>query len=243
MNNKIERGWRRGSCGIEKITAPGSNLVGRKYRGIGCALVCAGLLTSSALTTTIGAHASSLVYTKADGNVYIANPDGSGDYQVTLDGIPSNPYTSPSQAQDGTIFVQRSAGPASSSIADMYRLAQNGTVLSEFQAQDPTTKNAWAPSTQPSDPVISPDGRNFAWTFVAAGESAGEVHGFAAASPSDQFGISLIGGGYGVSWMGDSRLLIGVAATTSTGAPAEKTSARTQPAATRPRLPITARSR
>lgn len=44
------------------------------------------------------ARGSSLVFTRPDGNVWLANPDGSGQYQVTLDGSAASPYSSPSQA-------------------------------------------------------------------------------------------------------------------------------------------------
>jgi hypothetical protein len=40
------------------------------------------------------AGADSLVFTR-DSNVWLANPDGSGQYQVTLDGTASSPYSRP----------------------------------------------------------------------------------------------------------------------------------------------------
>jgi hypothetical protein len=50
--------------------------------------------------------ADSIVFVK-DGDVWLANPDGSGQYQVTLDGTPNDPHESPSQADDGTIVAIR----------------------------------------------------------------------------------------------------------------------------------------
>jgi hypothetical protein len=44
-----------------------------------------------ALAGPASAWASSIVYTKADGNVWLVNPDGSGEHQVTLDGSPATP--------------------------------------------------------------------------------------------------------------------------------------------------------
>ena len=60
---------------------------------LGCVLV--------ALLSAGPAIADSMVFIR-DGNVWLANPDGSGQYQVTLDGTPDSPYSSPSQADDGT---------------------------------------------------------------------------------------------------------------------------------------------
>ena len=99
------------------------------------------------LSIASSAQASSLVFTKPDGNVWLANPDGSGQYQVTLDGTPSNPYSAPSQANDGTIEAVRGSGNG----AQIYRMSQNGTNLS------PPFSTA-APGTGPLDAVISPDG-------------------------------------------------------------------------------------
>ena len=69
------------------------------------------------------AFADSIVYIK-DRNVWIANPDGSVQYQVTTDGTESFPYRHPSQADDGTIV----AGHGS----EIVKLRQNGEELSRF---------------------------------------------------------------------------------------------------------------
>jgi Tol biopolymer transport system component len=110
------------------------------------------LLIALALAGT--AHASSLVFVK-DGNVWLANPDGSGQYQVTLDGSAGDPYKSPSQADDGTIVAARGSGPAT----QLYRMAQNGTLL------NPPVGTA-APATGPVEPVVSPDGTKVAFHYV-----------------------------------------------------------------------------
>ena len=47
-----------------------------------------------------------LVYIK-DHNVWLANPDGTGQRQLTTDGFKDLPYESPSQADDGTILAGR----------------------------------------------------------------------------------------------------------------------------------------
>jgi hypothetical protein len=94
------------------------------------------------LALAASAHASSIVYIHA-GNVWLANPDGSGQYQVTLDGSAAEPYSSPSQAQDGTIEAVRGQ--------KLYRMTQNGTLLNAPFATS-------AVGSPPLDPQISPDG-------------------------------------------------------------------------------------
>lgn len=84
------------------------------------------------------ANAASIVYTK-DGNVWIANPDGSGQYQVTLDGSPTFPYIHASQSDDGTIVANRGD--------KLYVLRQNGAVVRTI---DTILGNG--------NPEISPDG-------------------------------------------------------------------------------------
>src|SRR5688500_6963023 len=83
--------------------------------------------TSVSLISAAPAAADSLVYLK-DGNVFLSQPDGSEEHEVTTDGTESVPYTSVSQADDGTIVVGHGT--------DIVRLAQNGTELSRF---DPPT--------------------------------------------------------------------------------------------------------
>ena len=100
------------------------------------------------------ASASSIVYAK-DGNVWLANPDGTGQYQVTLDGTPSDPYKWPSQADDGTIVAQR----GTQSNARLHRMKQNGELL------NPPIETA-APGSGPIEPVVSPDGTKVAFYFL-----------------------------------------------------------------------------
>jgi hypothetical protein len=83
----------------------------------------------ASLVVPAAAPASSLVFNREDGNVWLANPDGSGLYQVTLDGSPGNPYGAPSQADDGTIVTTFGSGDNERII----RMRQNGEVLSDFE--------------------------------------------------------------------------------------------------------------
>jgi hypothetical protein len=97
--------------------------LGSRIRIVAIAAVGAALLAPAA------SQASSLVFLRPDGNVWLAYPDGSGLYQVTLDGTPANPYGAPSQADDGTIVTTRGIGGNEL----IYRLAQNGAVMSAFR--------------------------------------------------------------------------------------------------------------
>jgi hypothetical protein len=61
---------------------------------------------SSPARQASSAGAGSLVYVKA-GNVFLSDTQGSLQYQVTADGSPGDPYTSPSQDTRGTIYAAR----------------------------------------------------------------------------------------------------------------------------------------
>ncbi|MCA1707684.1 MAG: hypothetical protein LC808_32205 [Actinobacteria bacterium] len=106
------------------------------------------LVSSAAAAAT--AQAASVVYVK-DGNVWLAGLDGSGQYQVTLDGSVSNPYTSPSQADDGTIVAARAK--------ELYRMKQNGELLN-------APFGTASPFGAIINPRVSPDGTKVGFSFV-----------------------------------------------------------------------------
>lgn len=118
------------------------------------ALIGAGILIASG-----PAYASegSIVYIK-DHNVWLANSDGSGQYQVTSNGTYASPWRSPSQANDGTI--------AASHNDQIVRMKQNGTVLNAMNP--PPLKNSVSHMVDgvPVKVAISPDGKLVTWTFV-----------------------------------------------------------------------------
>src|SRR3954470_19557915 len=64
------------------------------------AALSAGLLAAGIFAAS--ASADSIVYAK-DGNLFLTSPDGAKGYQLTSDGG----YSSPSQADDGTIGAVR----------------------------------------------------------------------------------------------------------------------------------------
>src|SRR3954453_13630572 len=94
------------------------------------------------------ARADSVVYVK-DSNVWLANADASGQFQVTLDGTSANPYESPSQADDGTILAIREVPGGR---RQLFRMTQNGGLLTP-------PINTPAPGTGAIDAKISPDGK------------------------------------------------------------------------------------
>ena len=95
------------------------------------------------------AGADSIVFIKA-GDVWLANGDGSGQYRVTSGGG----YSSPSQADDGTIMAVRGAGGS----AQFHRMRQNGQVLNSFATPSPST---------PRGVEISPNGALIAFHWLS----------------------------------------------------------------------------
>jgi hypothetical protein len=81
----------------------------RRYTTIAVALACMAAAAPAAL-------ADSIVYEK-NGNVWVANPDGSGQRQLTTSGG----YSRPSQADDGTIIAAKEAV--------LHRLDRSGRLL------------------------------------------------------------------------------------------------------------------
>lgn len=106
-------------------------------------LVCAG-----------PAHASSLVYIK-DYNVWVANPDGTGQRQLTTDGFKELPYESPSQADDGTILAGRGL--------KFVKLDRQGNRIGPLLPSILVGKPDNAYAIGPFDPKISPDGHKLAY--------------------------------------------------------------------------------
>jgi hypothetical protein len=115
------------------------------------AFVCA----IAALALAAPAAADSLVFIR-NNNVWLANGDGTGPYQVTLDGTPSSAYSSPSQADDGTIVALRTPPGGRPQI---WRMHQNGGLINP-------PINTPAPGTGAIDARVSPDGQLVAYWFV-----------------------------------------------------------------------------
>src|SRR3954462_3137211 len=74
------------------------------------------------LVVPAAGSADSIVYVD-DGDIYLINPDGTGDLQVTNSGT----YWSPRQADDGTIVAVKDAFP----IVHLGEMNQAGKILSD----------------------------------------------------------------------------------------------------------------
>src|SRR3954452_19211373 len=109
--------------------------------------VLAALIAALALPAT--ASADSIVYAK-QGNLFLTSPDGAQSYQLTTDGG----YSSPSQADDGTIGAIRNK--------QLVRLDRAGRLLNAPIDAMGTSRGAIG---GPYEPRLSPDGTRFAYYF------------------------------------------------------------------------------
>lgn len=167
--------------------------------------VVATALVTACLAAPAAAQADSIAYVKGH-DIWLANPDGSGQYQVTLDGTASWPYGSPSQADDGTIVARRGS--------DIVRMRQNGELLSSFDPPD-TTDSAGQPiGGAPVDVAVSPDGSKVAYSYYQyncpPGASCGARYvtlysNAAAATPEATYGKLFRNS---PSWVSNSRVLV-----------------------------------
>ena len=148
------------------------------------------------------AQADNIAYVK-DHNVWIANPDGSGAHQVTLDGTAALGYTDPSQADDGTLIAAHGN--------EIVRLRQNGRELNRFNPPASVDSASQPIDGVPQDLAISPDGSKLAYVFytyncpIGVPCNARQVLQYASADGSNP--------GYGrlflnnPSWVTGSRIL------------------------------------
>lgn len=159
-------------------------------------LLAGALTVAAALACATPAAAESIVYLR-DWNVWLANPDGTGQYQVTTDGREALPYLSPSQADDGTIAVAQ--------YDKIKLLRQNGTVIREFNP--PPLRNTYSHQVSGSAKyvAISPDGTRIAYSFISFEDAKAQATtGFVAAD-----GTPLPGNLYNgfPSWVTNTRSL------------------------------------
>lgn len=166
-------------------------------------LVATALLACAAFPGA--AHADSIVHI-FEHNVWLAEPDGSGRYQVTTDGTAADPYRSPSQADDGTIAVGKGN--------EILRMRQNGEVLNRIDPA-PLTNSVGQPVDGPPVSVaISPDGVRIAYTLVGyscpvAADCA--ARGVTAYTAADRFTPAAAAGApyrWQPSWVTNTRTLV-----------------------------------
>jgi uncharacterized membrane protein YgcG len=170
------------------------------------ALIAIATALASLLAAT-SASADSIVYTK-DYNVWLINPDGSGEYQVTTDGTSARGYYSASQADDGTIAAIRDTSP----VDKLVRMRQNGEVLSEFTPEVAATGFA----NGLFDAAISPDGQKIAYRTAWFGDGSCNL-GTSGGTPCYIFAVSAADGPENLgaqpfrkepSWIDNSTLLV-----------------------------------
>jgi len=165
----------------------------------------AAAVAAACLVAPAAAQADSIAYVKGH-DLWLANPDGSGQYQVTLDGTAARPYGSPSQADDGTIVARHGN--------EIVRLRQNGELLARFDPPD-TTDSAGQPiGVAPVDVAVSPDGSKVAYSYYQyncpPGASCGARYvtlysNAAAATPEATYGKLFRNS---PSWVSNSRVLV-----------------------------------
>src|SRR5215212_5664669 len=122
------------------------------------ALAALGIGVMLALASAAPAAADSLVFVR-DNNVWLSNPDGSGQYQVTLDGTAASPYESPSQPDGGTVMAIRQPPGGRN---QLWRMTQSGQLVNA-----PINTPAPGP-TGALDARLSPNGSLVAYWFVTA---------------------------------------------------------------------------
>ena len=162
-------------------------------------------LAAAALAATSGAaRADSIAYVK-DANVWVAEPDGSAQHQVTTDGTADWPYRSPSQADDGRIAAAHGT--------DLVLLRQNGKVLARFDPPDATDSAGQVIGGHPVHVALSPGGSRIAYSYTHANCPPGASCGTRSVTlishadretPVAEFGeINLTA----PAWISDDRLL------------------------------------
>jgi hypothetical protein len=163
----------------------------RLYLALTAALFAAAALTAPA------ALADSIVYEK-NGNVWLANPDGTGQRQVTTSGG----YSKPTQANDGTIVAVKNKL--------LERLDRSGNVLNLAGDSE---------YTGPLTPSIAPGGALVAYNFnKTTGVNPGLHTTLSHANrETDADEIFNIGGWSNPSWVGDGMVLMFDGSPTFTG--------------------------
>jgi hypothetical protein len=167
-------------------------------------LLTASTLVGSVLALGVAgtAQADSIVFTR-DANVWLAKPDGTTQYQVTRDGTTASPYSSPSQADDGTIVASKGH--------EIVRMRQNGSVLNRMDPPPLMNSVSHPVDGAPASVAISPDGAKIVYSLVDVqcpiGVPGCDARPATAVTPADH--MAPIGTTYTFdsSWVTNTRLL------------------------------------
>jgi hypothetical protein len=186
---------RRGAVGKLNTKEGGRGELKVRARATSLASIVVGF---AAMMLAAPAAADSLVYIK-DGNVWAANPDGTGQVQITEGGD----WHSPTQADDGTIAAVQGTSP----ITVMDR---RGNVIREIETPPASTSNGAGFLPIPLNLAFSPDGSKIAYQYVT--NTSGGVR--TSTFYTDATGttpVSTYGNQYGVSepsWVTNDRALL-----------------------------------
>ena len=162
----------------------------RRYVALLAALTALAVAAPAAL-------ADSIVYEK-DGDVWAANPDGSGQRPVTTSGG----YTHPSQANDGTIAAVKGGL--------LHRLNRSGGLLN--LAGDPSGSGPLLSSIAPGGALIAYHFNNTG--SIVPGLRTALSHADRQTSNDEIFNI---GGWINPTWLGDARILMFDGSPSTTG--------------------------
>ena len=157
--------------------------------------LAAALLALSAAAPA--ALADSIVFERG-GNVWLANPDGSGQRQLTTDGG----YSNPSQANDGTVAAVKGGL--------LHRMDRSGRLLN--LAGDPSGSGPLIASSSPGGALLAYHYNNTG--SITPGLRTALSHADRQTSNDE---ILNIGGWINPSWIGDDRVLMFDGSETFTG--------------------------
>lgn len=128
---------------------------------LGLVLAVAGLVAPTGLST--GAEAATtppgtILFIKGH-NIWLARGDGTGQVQLTSDGTSQSPYSSPTQADDGTIVAANSYL--------IVRLDRNGNRLGWFAPPTLMSSVNHPLGGVPQHVAVAPDGASIAYSQIA----------------------------------------------------------------------------
>lgn len=166
------------------------------------ALVAAGGLVA-APSATPAAHAAdlegSLVFIR-NGNVWVAEPDGTGQRQVTTGGG----YESPSMSDDGRIAAIRGD--------DLVVMWVDGTRIAQFEPPTLFIEGSCSTihETPPVEAAISPDGTKIVWSQLRSSNCNGriEIDARTAITNANRYALRGLVLGEDPSWVGNGKVLL-----------------------------------